>query len=570
MTIKITTLLLSSILLISCNYEKEISVEDAKFDKYFFNEGNIPVVNGKVLNLNPDEIDDIKLEYSIVTPFEQNRSQIQKYGSLNSDGTFELEIDYAIPYQQIWLRIGDLYYAGIYTNSNLYIELDADSLRNQRAYMNASGVTYSGSDGELNLLMNNKVLYKPEAWRKIGQEINELKRKQKIGNNEFKTIYDSLYSILYEIDDDYIEENPSDYAWLIKNERMSEYYSQLCARHWNSKDSMSESLFEEIKNHKAYLVSNSGSGFYNYLFTYLKIQSDRHNRIDLINFNDYSKLTKNERESITEYIQIKEQKEGNQPYDTLRFKNLSRSAFVSLNDTLVTYRTLKLINLLDSVFDTPKADFLKLKIFSKDPNELKLMMEVALNNTQTDWCHDIIKERYDRSLLSLSEIEDILSDSKSISENIGLGQPIAEMPFGAKLYKVDTMDYINLLANIKIANKNKAIIIDFWATWCGPCLREMPHSKKLQDEASELPVEFVYLCTSSSSDIDKWKSKIAEFKIGGTHIFVEQEIESELMALFSASGFPSYVFIDNKGDYKAGAISRMSNLDKNKLTELIK
>ena len=61
MTIKITTLLLSSILLISCNYEKEISVEDAKFDKYFFNEGNIPVVNGKVLNLNPDEIDDIKV-----------------------------------------------------------------------------------------------------------------------------------------------------------------------------------------------------------------------------------------------------------------------------------------------------------------------------------------------------------------------------------------------------------------------------------------------------------------------------------------------------------------------------
>ena len=98
----------------------------------------------------------------------------------------------------------------------------------------------------------------------------------------------------------------------------------------------------------------------------------------------------------------------------------------------------------------------------------------------------------------------------------------------------------------------------------------MPYSKQLHDDTKDLPVEFVYLCTSSNSSIEKWKTKIAELGIGGIHIFVEQNIENELMNLFSVSGFPSYVLIDSKGEYKPGAISRMSHLDKDKLSELVK
>jgi hypothetical protein len=150
---------LTAILMIACNSEKKIAIEDASFNKYFYNEKNIPVVKGKVLNLTNEEIENIKLEYSIVTPFASDQNQTTKNVKLNTDGTFELDIDYALPYQQIWLHVGKLFYAGIYANSDLYIELDADSMRENRAYMNGAGVKYLGVDGEVNTLLNNHVLY---------------------------------------------------------------------------------------------------------------------------------------------------------------------------------------------------------------------------------------------------------------------------------------------------------------------------------------------------------------------------------------------------------------------------
>lgn len=571
MKIKITILVLTLISLYSCNSEKNISVEDAGFDKYFSNKENVPVVKGRVLNLTPEEIQKTELAYSLVTPFEQTRFQIQKNGNLNNDGTFELEIDNAFPYQQIWLHVGELFYAGLYANSELYIELNADSLRNQRVYMNGPGVTYSGKDGELNTFMNNHILYKAEEWRKTQREINELGRKRKLEYSEFKIKYDSLYSILFKIDDGYIQENPSDYSWLLKNERMSDYYSSLCVRFWNSMGpQMSDSLFEEIKNHKCYTITNNSAGFYNYLFTFLKMQSTKGHQKDFLNFRNYSKLTEADRALITEYDQIDKQIKENMPFDKDRHKELSRTINAALSDTLFYYNTSLTINYIDSIFDAPKADLLKMKLSSRDLHEEKIIMEEVLKSIHTNWCRTVIQERYNENQAKLESIEKALTNSKPLDANTQFGTPIEETPFGAKLYKVDSMYYQILLANLKTANKNKALIIDFWATWCAPCLAEMPYSKKLHNEVKDLPVEFIYLCTSSNSDVEKWKSKIAEFELSGTHIFVDQKIENDLMSLFSAGGFPTYVFIDKNGEYKAGAISRMSNLNKDKLAELLK
>jgi thiol-disulfide isomerase/thioredoxin len=543
-----------------------ISIEDKNFNDYFQNDKNIPVVKGKILNLSENEIKNNKITYSIVTPF--NEFQIEKNCEPNIDGSFELELDYAFPYQQIWLSVGNIFYAGIYSNKELFIELDAEKIKPQvKLSFNGDGVKYLGIDGELNLYLNNHVLFKRNEQLDIDRSLSQLKADRNIDYKEFITKYDSLYVLLNKLDGEYLKLNPSSFSWIIINERKSDYYADLCVKHWGKE--MSLELFERIKNHKTYLTSNNGMLLYKYLFDYITINAIKNQKSDYKTYKSYSKLEQSDKALLDSIILIEENISQNRVYDTTKYLSLIKSANDFLHDTLITDRTLKITNLIDSIFTKSKSDLLKLHLSIKDPNDQKLMLEAALNNIKTNWCKSIILEQYDKSLLKLTSIEKVLNDSKPFISNNQLGEPIAEMSFGAKLYKVDTMDYKTLLANLKSSYQNKALIIDFWATWCSPCLSEMPYSKKLHDEAKDLPVEFIYLCTSRNSDIEKWKSKIAEFEIGGVHIFVDQDIESKLMNLFSAGGFPSYVFIDKKGDYKAGAISRMSNIDKSKLIELI-
>jgi thiol-disulfide isomerase/thioredoxin len=197
-------------------------------------------------------------------------------------------------------------------------------------------------------------------------------------------------------------------------------------------------------------------------------------------------------------------------------------------------------------------------------------MEMVLPTVKTMWCRKVINDEYNRTVEKLTSINKKLNEVRPLESGNELGQPVGELPFGARLYKVEGIEADSLLSMLKTSFKNKALIIDFWATWCAPCISEFPYSKKLSEESKDLPVEFIYLCTSERSDMEKWKSKIAEYKLSGHHLFVEKRLESALMNLFSFSGFPSYLLINKKGEYKADLISRPSNLNREKLLALIK
>ena len=546
--------------------DKAISIEDKEFNDYFFDKDNIPIVKGKVLNVPKQHIDKVKINYTIVTPFEQR--QTKKSCNINSDGTFELELDNAFPYQQIWISAGRLYYAGIYARKDLFIELDSEILISKKGVKyNGDGIKYLGSDGELNNYMNNHVLFKRKKQLELSKEISKVKRNRDLDYDMFLSKYDSLYTILQEIDKEFIEQNPSDYSWILINERQSDYYAGLCVKHWGKE--MSPDLFEKVKSHKSYLTSNNGMGFYNYLFTYLNINSSKGHKSYIADFNSYSKLSPDNISILDSIIHLEGKITDSVLFNTTKYSSLVDQANTFLRDTLIIERTSLTTNLLDSIFEMPKADFLKTKITSKDPKDKNTLTETVLNYLQTDWCKTVIKKQYDESLSKRESINKILESAKPVESNNQFGKPIAEMPFGAKMFKIDSLESKQLLANLKSSFEGKALVFDFWATWCGPCIREMPYSNKLHDEVKELPIEFVYLCTSRGSNLDKWKSKIVEFKLSGTHIFVKEDIIDELMSLFSVSGFPSYVLINKKGVYKPGAIQRMSHLNKEKLTELI-
>lgn len=524
-----------------CQIPQKIpSIEDQNFGLYFLDSKNIPIVKGKLLNYNLYNPDSINISYSVVTPF-QTLFHISKTANLQKDGSFELDLDYAFPYQQIWLSIGNIFYAEILAHSDLYIELDAEKLQNKETSFIGDGVKYLGSDGELNTYKNNHTIFKRKEQEQIYRDILNLRRDHLMPFNEFKLKYDSLYAKFNALDDEFIKENPSTNSWLIKNERESAYYLTICIR--NNGKKMDEKTWNEVKNHKSYVISNDGVDFYIWLYSYLS------------NIATKDILSRNKAKCIEHF------KKDNR-YSALQ-KNINPA------DSLWIIYAINNIEILDSIFNPSKADFLKMKIESKDVRVQKVILELIQNNTSTEWCKRQLNTEYIKTTQKLDSINSLLRQSQNPRlKNSDFGQSVIEFPFGAKLYTVNNISGSDLILKLKQTFNNKALLLEFWATWCGPCLQELKASKKLHDSSKDLAIEFIYLCTSEASTIEKWKSKIAELQIPGIHLYVNAKIEKQLMNLFSKN-FPGYVFIDSKGRYIPDAIVQPSLTDKNKLKELI-
>lgn len=532
------------ICMITCSFvnaqipQRTLSLEDPEYDSYFIQSNKVPVVNGKILNLKPDDISKIKISYSIVTPF--YNLQDKKTTKVLSDGTFSLQLDYAFPYQQIWFEIGDSLYTCLFANSDLLIEIDAAKIDKKRGVeFSGDGLRFLGSDGELNHLMNNHILFKRNQQLSLNKELNTLRSERPVQIDEFLKKYNEIYDKFFAIDKEFIMSNPSKNSFIIENERLSSYYANIFSRFLNEK--MPDELWEKIKNHKSYSISNEGMLFYRYLLSNISISAGRYNVTDWNALAHYSKIDDAGKmliDSMTYY-----QKTSN----LKSYNKLAVKAFVTFSDTLVAINTQKTIEFLDKNFIPSKADYLKIKLGSMDQDEQIIIDELVLKNLTTDWCKKVKNTEYKNVINNSLKVKTILTESKPISSKAKIGQSIAELSFGARLYTFNKGNASELLSNLKNEFKGKAILLDFWATWCAPCLSEMPYSRKLQNEAKELPVEFIYLCTSDNSTQDKWKSKIAELKIPGTHIFVDESIENDLMRLFSAQGFPSYVLINSGG-----------------------
>lgn len=97
--------------------------------------------------------------------------------------------------------------------------------------------------------------------------------------------------------------------------------------------------------------------------------------------------------------------------------------------------------------------------------------------------------------------------------------------------------------------KGKYVYIDLWASWCGPCCKEVPHLQALEKELQNENV--VFLSISTDTDKEAWKKKMVELGMHGNQL---HDRDNTLCNALNVKGIPFFLIYDKEGKlhtYKA-------------------
>jgi|GEM_PF-2204467 len=525
-----------------------------------------PKFTGKIIGYNPD----VSAQITMVLPSanQQKTTPID----IDENGRFELELEYPLKYQQGWFGVGEehidgsskkSYWTGLIINEGLHIEIDfsQDSLK---GYYNADFIQLSGPDAELNKYIQEYCSHKWESNRSDYQDPNPIIMRFNTPAIENHDTLLAVHNHNYIQDSIYISSHASPFSKLITEERESSSLGLINLLNW--KGEIPIEIEQKIHNHKPTLLTNSSIiDFYNYQAQRFKGDIWRNGKAKIKALrNQISDNTDQDRYSY--FINELEKKYDKQPYDTITIKNdLGHYSEIYKNEILLEESKAYLDTIQQ--FDKERADILNLIGGHEDIWRQKIYSSVAIDKFNIEGYREIAKSEWEQTSSEIEEINSLLSNIQISDKASKLGDVIEKNEFGASMIESPISSVDTLLTVLKIQFKGKHLVLDIWATWCGPCLADMKNSIPNLTKLEERDIEVIYLCSATSRSTDKWRKRITETKSPKTHIYMTPDLSKEIMATFKLMGYPSHVFIDKNGKYHEDVIKWIEHIDFNQLDE---
>ena len=120
--------------------------------------------------------------------------------------------------------------------------------------------------------------------------------------------------------------------------------------------------------------------------------------------------------------------------------------------------------------------------------------------------------------------------------------------------------------------KGKVVYLDFWGTWCYPCIQDLPDALELQKKYKDKPVVFLYVALECNEEnIANWRKFIAgkdqrfanfvDFKpFPGVHLVAEKQFGNEMIKPYKINFAPTNVLIDQYGNFVSARAERAKGI----------
>lgn len=107
--------------------------------------------------------------------------------------------------------------------------------------------------------------------------------------------------------------------------------------------------------------------------------------------------------------------------------------------------------------------------------------------------------------------------------------------------------------------KGKFVYIDMWATWCGPCKREIPFLKEVEKEFHGKNIEFVSISVDRKNAHDTWKNMIKDKEMTGVQLFADNNFQSKFAVDYGVNSIPRFILLDPNGNIVSADAPRPSS-----------
>lgn len=211
-----------------------------------------------------------------------------------------------------------------------------------------------------------------------------------------------------------------------------------------------------------------------------------------------------------------------------------------------------------------------------EKDSTKTPIEIGLANLKTIKSKLIQSELVKNMMYELNgstpNLESVYNEMSSYSIDEKFKKELAEkfeiLKNLAKGLPSPTFDYENINGGKTSLEslKGKFVYIDVWATWCGPCIAEIPALKEVEKEYHAKNIEFVSISIDDKKDFEKWKKMVADKELKGVQLFADNNWNSDFVKNYAIDGIPRFILIDTEGKIVNADAPRPSDA---KLKELL-